>query len=125
VQIDPIKPTLKAPGTKPSKLKYDKPLSSFAFNVNLRRYNLEAMSHSNIIVRLAMKTKYVFKISFFAARPDRPLFPRPTPGSPPAQGDSHIDVMIPTSFRSRASAALTLHWQLKMALPLAGFGFRV
>jgi len=39
VQVDPIKPTLTAPGTKRLKLKYDKPLSSFAFNFNLRRYS--------------------------------------------------------------------------------------
>jgi len=37
VQVDPIKPTLKAPGTKRLKLKYDKLLSSFAFKFNLRR----------------------------------------------------------------------------------------
>ena len=38
VQVDPIKPTLKAPGTQRLKLKYDNPLSSFAFKFNLRRY---------------------------------------------------------------------------------------
>jgi len=38
VQVDPIKPTLAAPGTKRLKLKCDKLLSSFAFNFNLRRY---------------------------------------------------------------------------------------
>jgi hypothetical protein len=38
VQVDPIKPVLKAPGTKRLKLKYDVLLSSFAFNFNLRRY---------------------------------------------------------------------------------------
>jgi len=38
VQVDPIKPTLKAPGTKHLKLKYDEPLSKFAFKFNLRRY---------------------------------------------------------------------------------------
>jgi hypothetical protein len=38
VQVDPIKPTLKAPGTKRLKLQYDEPLSNFAFNFNLRRY---------------------------------------------------------------------------------------
>jgi hypothetical protein len=37
VQVDPIKPTLKAPGIKLLKLKYDEPLSNFAFNFNLRR----------------------------------------------------------------------------------------
>ena len=48
VQIDPIKPKLKAPnpkhklkgpGTKRLKLKFDKLLPSFAFKFNLRRYN--------------------------------------------------------------------------------------
>jgi hypothetical protein len=38
VQVDPIKPKLKAPGTQRLKLKHAKPLSSFAFNFNLRRY---------------------------------------------------------------------------------------
>jgi len=40
VQLDPMKPTLKAPGSKRLKLKYGKPLSSFAFNFKLRRYAL-------------------------------------------------------------------------------------
>jgi hypothetical protein len=40
VQVDPIKPTLKAPGTKRFKLTHDKLLSSFAFNFDLRRYNM-------------------------------------------------------------------------------------
>jgi hypothetical protein len=40
-QVDPIKPTLKAPGTKRLKLKYDEPLSKFAFKFNLRRYSEE------------------------------------------------------------------------------------
>jgi len=38
VQVDPIKPTLQAPGTKRLKLKYNKLLYLFAFNFNLRRY---------------------------------------------------------------------------------------
>jgi len=38
VQVDPIKPTLKAPGTKLLKLECDESLSNFDFNVNLRRY---------------------------------------------------------------------------------------
>jgi len=41
VQVDPIKPTLKAPGIKLCiKLTCDKPLSNFAFKFNLRRYKL-------------------------------------------------------------------------------------
>jgi hypothetical protein len=42
VQVDPIKPTLKAPGIKLLKLTYDKPLSNFAFKFKLRRYTLAA-----------------------------------------------------------------------------------
>jgi hypothetical protein len=38
VQVDPTEPKLKAPGTKRLKLKYDGPLSNFAFKFNLRRY---------------------------------------------------------------------------------------
>ena len=38
MQVDPIKPTLTAPGTERLKLKYYKLLSGFAFNLNLRRY---------------------------------------------------------------------------------------
>ena len=39
MQVDPIRPKLKAPGTKPLKLQYDEPLSTFAFKFKLRRYN--------------------------------------------------------------------------------------
>ena len=38
MQVDPIKPTLKAPGSMLSKLRYDGPVSNFAFNFSLRRY---------------------------------------------------------------------------------------
>ena len=38
MQLDPIKPTLKPPGTKRLKLQYDGPLSNSAFKFNLRRY---------------------------------------------------------------------------------------
>jgi hypothetical protein len=43
VQVAPIKPTFKTPGTNCSKLEYDEPLSSFAFNFDLRPYT-RAMS---------------------------------------------------------------------------------
>ena len=38
MQVDPIKPMLKSPGTKPFKLEYDEVLSRFAFTSNMRRY---------------------------------------------------------------------------------------
>ena len=40
MQVDPIKPTLKAPGTKPLTLKCDKLISNSAFNFNLLRYTV-------------------------------------------------------------------------------------
>jgi len=41
VQVDPIKPKLKAPANKRFKLKYDELVSSFfAFKFNLRRYTV-------------------------------------------------------------------------------------
>ena len=39
VQVDPTKPTLKAPGYERLKLEHGKLLSIFAFNFNLRRYS--------------------------------------------------------------------------------------
>jgi len=38
VQVEPQKPMLKAPGTKPLKLDYDEPPSVYAFQFNLRSY---------------------------------------------------------------------------------------
>ena len=47
MQVDPIKYTFKAPGTTHLNLKYDNPLSNFAFNSNARRYTeaLDLISH--------------------------------------------------------------------------------
>ena len=42
VQIDPMKPSLKAHGTKRLQLKFDILLSNFAFKFNLRRYTTDA-----------------------------------------------------------------------------------
>jgi hypothetical protein len=44
VQVDPIKPTLKPPGTERLTLKCDTVLSSFAFNFSLRRFSEEALA---------------------------------------------------------------------------------
>jgi len=41
VQVDPIKPMLKPPGTKRLTLKCEEPLSSFAFKSKLRRYSMD------------------------------------------------------------------------------------
>ena len=52
VQVDPIKPTLKALGTKRLKLKYGELLSNVAFKFNLRRYNLAFSFLSASFVRI-------------------------------------------------------------------------
>ena len=39
VQVHPIEPSLKPPGTKRLKLEHDEVLSSFALKSNLRRYS--------------------------------------------------------------------------------------
>ena len=57
VRVDPIKPTLKAPGIKLLKLKYDKPLSNFAFKFNLRRYILEALLDNSKVEDFALPFK--------------------------------------------------------------------
>jgi len=51
VQVGPMKPTLKAPGTKHLQLKYDVPLSNFAFKFNLRRYTMELRIRSRPFVQ--------------------------------------------------------------------------
>ena len=43
MQVDPIKPMLKAPGPECLNLKCDETLSKFAFNFKLRRYNESSM----------------------------------------------------------------------------------
>ena len=47
MQVDPVKPKLKPPGTKPLKLKYEKLLSNFAVKFNLSRYS-EATSREAV-----------------------------------------------------------------------------
>ena len=46
MQLDPIKPMLKPPGTKHLKLEYDELLSSFAFKFNLHRFTKNNASYS-------------------------------------------------------------------------------
>ena len=52
VQVEPVTPPLKAPGTKRLKLTCEEPLSNFAFNINLRRYSLVHCDYNefNILV---------------------------------------------------------------------------
>ena len=43
MQVDPIKPMVKAPGSNLLTLKHDELPSSFAFKFNLRRYEMECL----------------------------------------------------------------------------------
>jgi hypothetical protein len=47
MQFAPIKTKLKAPGTKRLKLKYDGPVSNFAFKTNLRLYTKRVLDDSH------------------------------------------------------------------------------
>jgi len=51
VQVDSIKPVLKAPVTKRLILAYDEPLSNFAFKFNMRRYNMAPKLHEYLAKR--------------------------------------------------------------------------
>ena len=51
VQVDPIKPTLKPPGTKLLKLKCDTLLSTSAFKFNLRRFDKDADAAVQLYLR--------------------------------------------------------------------------
>jgi len=53
VQVDPIKPTLKAPGTKCLKLKHVTLFSSFAFKIDVRRYTKVSLGVSAVLTELA------------------------------------------------------------------------
>jgi hypothetical protein len=53
VQVDPIKPTLKAPGTKRLKLEYDELLSMFGFKFDLRRYTKESGERRRLAITSA------------------------------------------------------------------------
>jgi hypothetical protein len=50
VQVDPIKPRLKAPGTKRLKLKHDEPPSKLAFKFSLRRYSMGLVRSGDQVV---------------------------------------------------------------------------
>ena len=48
MRVDPMKPTLKAPGSKRLKLESEIVLSNFTFNISLRRYNEGLLDISSI-----------------------------------------------------------------------------
>ena len=61
MRADPIKIKLKPPGTKRLKLNCDEPLSSVAFNFNLRRYNEGQVHFDDVTVTEAAKAGGVLR----------------------------------------------------------------
>ena len=64
MQIHPINPTLIAPITKSLKLEYDKLLSSFAFNLYLRRYTLgdRKSVELGLVIKQALETAMITEL---------------------------------------------------------------
>ena len=59
VQVVLIKPTLKAPGYMLLKLRYDGPLSEFAFKFNLRRYTMASrLAQEGVVTCVATYTLF-------------------------------------------------------------------
>jgi len=58
VQANPIKPTLKAPGSERLKLKCDILLLTYAFRCNLRRYNPYYYRQGLTLVHLSAQRKH-------------------------------------------------------------------
>ena len=56
MQVNPIKPMLKPPGTKHLKLKYDELLSSLAFKFNFRRYTLVELNQRRQDLLIELKS---------------------------------------------------------------------
>jgi hypothetical protein len=99
VQVDPIKPMLKAPGTKRLKLEYDKLLSSFAFNFNLRRYTTAAVRE-------------------VAARHSAVGVSSPEPDSPVAyERTVRVDGYLEVGQSVVRQLAATAQWQLRQGVP--------
>ena len=74
VQDDPIKPTLKPPGTERLRLKYDELLSCFAFNFNSRRYMMGGMPFDDpLAAQQAAPRGHPLPDSFFTERLERSL----------------------------------------------------
>ena len=71
MQVAPIEPTVKPPGTNFLTLKYDEPLSTFAFDSNLRHYNeaaFELWLGIGEIAKGGMKGNLMYDTTVFSRR---------------------------------------------------------
>jgi len=84
VQVDPFKPTLKAPGTNLLTPKCDEPLSTFAFKVSLRRYSKQPQPWPGKIASssLPLPPPPTHNLCNSPPRPPPAAPPLPTPAPP-------------------------------------------
>ena len=86
MQVDPIKPTLKAPVSKRLKLYYNEPPSIFAFEFNLRRYT-EVANLSREVLQLENKFTLDVPAATAAAAASASAAAAAASASAAAQGD--------------------------------------
>ena len=65
MQVDPIKPKLKLPGTKRWKLNCDGRLSKFAFKINLHPYNVGEAAQMLALGRRLHSSTFQLNLSRF------------------------------------------------------------
>jgi len=115
VQVDTIKPTLKAPGTKRLKLKYVGSLSNVALNINLRRYMTDCDHECDLAEPEAgaYTRPLLTQAELFLTQntPKHPLLPLNTSSTPP-QPSPHAPPILQT--------ALPLTSKVNECNPLAG-----
>ena len=67
MQVDSVKPTLKAPDIERLKLLYDEPPSTFAFNINLHLYTKVAMQ--GVLLKESEDETHVGRCTLTASKP--------------------------------------------------------
>ena len=109
MQLDPIKPTLKAPGFKLLKLNYDKPLSNFAFKFNLRRYTQGNFRPGDWICNGCRAHNFASRSACFKCKVGNPQGGKGGPGSSGGGHNHDSGNRAPDNFRSGRG------WQILLA----------
>ena len=124
MQVDPITPTLKAPGTKRLKLKHDESLSNFAFKFNLRRYAEELFDRDLQCLHKFFLRRYNYRADLDDAGAADPVFTavagggqgRAASGGAIAGPEKSIDVALRASgFSTKVAAELEKVYDMKRA----------
>jgi len=109
VQVRPMNPVLKAPEIKRLKLEYDKLLSSFAFNFNLRRF-MEDKNRTEFSVIDGVRYFNTGDIGAFTAKVGRCKLTRAMKPTLKAPGTKHLRLKYDT-----LSILLQCCFQLQLA----------